>query len=82
MDMTCSDSKISLALDPVDRWSIFARLQDLSVPCECTCGQPLQVSAVSPTAVLHIWTVVRSTQMPRDAAISALETCWNMTVTA
>ncbi|NEQ43713.1 MAG: hypothetical protein F6K00_09215 [Leptolyngbya sp. SIOISBB] len=77
-----SDSKVALDLDPIDRWSIFARLQDLSVPCECVSGQPLQVSAASPTAVLHIWTVVRRTQLSRAAAIATLETCWNMTVTA
>lgn len=82
MDKLLPEQKTSLALDPVDRWNVFTRLQELSVPCECACGQPLRVDAASPTAVLQIWSVVRSATLPRDAAIAALETCWNMTVTA
>jgi len=81
MDMTLPEQKIVLHLDPVDRWTVFARLQELSVPCECACGQPLRVEATSPTAVLQIWSVVRHSSLSREAAIAVLETCWNMVVT-
>jgi len=81
MEMTSPDPTVPLTLDPVDRWTIYSRLQDLSVPCDCDCGQPLRVAATSPTAVLQIWSVVRSVTMPREAAIAALETCWKITVT-
>ncbi len=82
MDTTLPDPKVALDLDPVDRWQVFARLQDLSVPCECTCHHPLRVEATSPTAVLQIWSVVRSTTLPRHSMIAALENCWNIAVTA
>lgn len=83
MDTTLPDDpQIALDLDPVDRWSIFSRLQELSVPCECGCNRPLKVAATSPTAVLQIWSAVRSTTLSRDAAIATLETCWNLTIPA
>lgn len=81
MEMTLPDPTVALTLDPVDRWTIYSRLQDLAVPCACDCGQPLRVAATSPTTVLQIWSVVRSVTLPRAAAIAALETCWKMTVT-
>lgn len=82
MDMTLPEEKTALDLDPVDRWNVFARLQELSVPCECACGQPLRVDAVSPTAVAQIWSVVRCVTGSREAAVEALENCWKMVVTA
>jgi len=82
MDMTLPEEKTALDLDPLDRWNVFARLQELSVPCECACGQPLRVEATSPTAVLQIWSVVRCATWSREVAVEALETCWKMAVTA
>lgn len=83
MDATLpNDQLTAINLDSVDRWTVFSRLQELSVPCECTCGHPLKVTADSPTAVLQIWSVVRNATHSRAALVETLESCWNMAVTA
>jgi hypothetical protein len=68
---------IPLDLDPIDRWTVYHRLQELSIPCQCCCGEPLKVAIASPTTVLQVWGVIRRVTSSREAAIAALETCWN-----
>jgi hypothetical protein len=77
MDAVHLESKTALQLDSIERWNVFNRLKELSIPCECGYGQPLQVEVVGPTAALQVWSVVRRLTASREAAIDALENCWN-----
>ena len=76
MDTLHTDPKTALELDPIERWNVFSRLRELSIPCDCGYGQPLQVEVVGPTAALQIWSVVRRLTSSREAAVEALENCW------
>lgn len=79
MDILESDSPsslITLDLDPIDRWNVFNRLQELSIPCYCACGKPLQVTIAGPTHALQVWSVVKRLTLSRKATIEMLETCW------
>lgn len=71
------DPGIVLELDPIDRWNVFSRLQELSIDCDCHCGTPLQVAVHTPTAAVQVWSVIRRMTAPRDVAIASLENCWN-----
>ncbi|MEL6398823.1 MAG: Asr1405/Asl0597 family protein [Cyanobacteria bacterium J06626_4] len=75
-----SDATILHNLDPIDRWNVFHRLQELSVPCHCTAGQPLTVTIDSPATALQVWSVIRRLTLSRSAAIASLETCWRQAV--
>jgi hypothetical protein len=76
MDALKTEPKTALELDPIERWNVFNRLQELSIACECVYGQPLQVEVTGPTTVLQVWSVVRRLTSSREAAIDALENCW------
>ena len=71
-----SDPAIVLDLDPIERWNVFNRLQDLSIPCQCRCGEPLRVEIASPAVALQVWSVVRRLTLSRDDTVAALEHCW------
>lgn len=77
METLESEPQTPLELDPIDRWNVYNRLQELSIPCQCRCGSPLKVAVDSPTAALQVWSVVRRLTTSRTVAIDALENCWN-----
>jgi hypothetical protein len=66
----------TLQLDRIDRWSVFKRLQELSIPCQCACGQPLQVSIETATTAVQVWSVLQQFISTRHTAIDYLERCW------
>ncbi|MEO1299235.1 MAG: Asr1405/Asl0597 family protein [Cyanobacteria bacterium J06636_16] len=76
MDTTEIDSLITLDLDPINRWNVFHRLQELSIPCHCACGQPLQVSVTTAAAALQVWSVARQFTASRCLVIDHLNCCW------
>jgi hypothetical protein len=71
-----SDPQTPLEIDLIERWNVYRRLQELSIPCQCSCGQPLKVEVASPTAALQVWSVIRRFTSSREIAIDALENCW------
>lgn len=76
MDTVEIDSLITLDIDAIARWNVFHRLQELSIPCHCTCGQPLQVSITTAATALQVWSVVRQFTASRDLAVDHLNRCW------
>ncbi|MBE9077084.1 hypothetical protein IQ241_07200 [Romeria aff. gracilis LEGE 07310] len=74
-----SPSELSelMQVDPIDRWSIYHRLQELSIPCWCERGQPLRVQVKSAIAALQLWSVTRQVMASRSEQIERLERCWN-----
>ena len=47
------------AVEGIDRWTMYARLQELDVTCRCQAGEPLRVRIDSPQDLLHCWSVMR-----------------------
>jgi hypothetical protein len=63
-------------LDPVDRWAVYRRLQDLGLSCRYGRERPMTVSIHSPTEVLLVWSVVQTVTASRVQTIDHLEHCW------
>lgn len=76
MDATEIDSLTTLHIDSVERWNVFHRLQALSIPCQCACGQPLQVKITTATTAIQVWSVVQQFTSPRACSIDHLNRCW------
>jgi hypothetical protein len=76
MDAIDFDAIATLDLDPVERWNVFNRLQELAIPCQCACGQPLRVDVETPTAAIQVWSVTQQLTVPREITLDRLERCW------
>ncbi|MBD0346486.1 MAG: hypothetical protein ICV63_16995 [Coleofasciculus sp. Co-bin14] len=66
--------KIALA----DRWQVYRRLQELSIPCRCGTNQPLSAQINNVTAAIQLWSVVRQLTVPRRELVYWLEHCWQI----
>lgn len=80
MDATETDSAVTLEIDFIERWNVFNRLQELSIPCQCSCGQPLQVKIETAATAVQVWSVIRRFVLPRGASVEYLERCWRQAV--
>lgn len=81
MELTSTDDStsaliVTLEIDRIDRWNVFARLRHLSIICCCHSGQPLRVKAETPTAVAQVWSVVQQVTSSRETLVDHLERCW------
>lgn len=59
-----------------DRWLIYHRLDELSIPCQCKTNQPLRVEITNVTAAIQLWSVTRRLTAPRQDLIDWLKRCW------
>lgn len=80
METTEIESSITIAIDAIARWDVFRRLQELAIPCECTCGEPLKVSVSTAAAAIQVWSVVKQSTSPREFSIDHLKRCWKQQV--
>lgn len=80
MENVIPASITTLDLDPVERWNVFKRLQELSIPCWCKVGQPLRVWVETPAAALQVWTVVQGCTRSNAVLVKYLENCWQQRV--
>ncbi|MFQ4136042.1 Asr1405/Asl0597 family protein [Nodosilinea sp. PGN35] len=63
-------------LDRITRWTVYRRLQELDVACECGCDRPLTVTIDTPTAALLVWSVVQTATLSKSSLTDHLERCW------
>ncbi|MBE9138907.1 hypothetical protein IQ254_17195 [Nodosilinea sp. LEGE 07088] len=63
-------------LDRADRWTVYRRLTDLGVVCECKCDRSLKAAIHTPAEALQVWSVVQSITRPKYLLIDHLERCW------
>jgi hypothetical protein len=61
-----------------DRWQVYRRLQELSIPCRCGTNQPLSAQINNVTAAIQLWSVVRQLTVPRRELVYWLERCWRI----
>lgn len=78
MESTQTSFEVSnpIQVNPVSRWDVYHRLQQLAIPCSCQTGQPLQVCVHTALDAIQVWSVVRQATAPRQAQLDWLETCW------
>ena len=67
----------TLELDCIERWSVFRRLKELSIPCQCSCGQPLKVKINTVATAIQVWSVTQQCLSPRSTLVARLERCWH-----
>ena len=69
-----------VTISPVERWTVYRRLQELDIHCHCAASQPLQADISTPLAALQLWSVVWSLQASRPALIAHLQSCWQRSI--
>ncbi|MEC4984117.1 MAG: hypothetical protein SAJ37_16465 [Oscillatoria sp. PMC 1068.18] len=67
-----------VAVNWVDRWQVYYRLQDLEIPCHCGLNQQLQVEIQSPIVAIQLWSVVRKLTTSRSELVVWLNSCWQL----
>lgn len=65
-----------LGIEKADRWSIYHRLQELEIPCNCDIEKPLEARISTPTAALQLWCIARRYRSFRHQLLDFLEDCW------
>ncbi len=65
-----------VTVDAIDRWTVYHRLQQLSIPCRCDRGQPLQVQANNATVAIQVWSAIKQVTASRQDCLAWLERCW------
>ena len=63
-------------VNPIARWDVYHRLQELSIPCSCGMGQPLQVCITTTQDAIQLWSVVQQVTASRGDRLAWLERCW------
>ncbi|MGB5963102.1 MAG: Asr1405/Asl0597 family protein [Coleofasciculaceae cyanobacterium] len=61
-----------------ERWQVYRRLQELSIPCQCRTNQPLVAQIEDVTAAIQLWSVVRQVTLRRCEQASWIERCWHV----
>ncbi|HBL12977.1 MAG TPA: hypothetical protein DD379_16590 [Cyanobacteria bacterium UBA11162] len=80
--MNPSRSKLEVGqvieIEPVDRWQVYHRLQELSIRSWCGTNQPLTVQIDDVAGAIQLWSVVRQIKTSRRDLASWLECCWQL----
>jgi len=58
-----------------DRWTIYYRLKDLGVACNCALHQPLEIEITTALAAIQVWHVFKRETSSRDELINWVENC-------
>ncbi|NJO73164.1 MAG: hypothetical protein HC833_04955 [Leptolyngbyaceae cyanobacterium RM1_406_9] len=59
-----------------DRWQVYARLQELDIPCTCLGDGSFQAQIDTPLAALQLWSVIYQFTSVRCQLVERLERCW------
>ncbi|MGF1491384.1 MAG: Asr1405/Asl0597 family protein [Microcoleaceae cyanobacterium] len=60
----------------IDRWQVYHRLQELSIPCWCLDDGSLRVEVQTTNAAVIVRSVVQQFTASRRDLVSWLEQCW------
>ena len=71
-------SYVVVELDPMARWDVYLRLQELSIPCKCKLGASLRVQVESVSEAVQLWCVVQSCTADKVSHVVRLERCWQL----
>lgn len=63
-------------LDRVNRWTVYRRLQELEMVCDCGYDRPLTVAIDTPADALLVWSVVQAVTLSKPSLTDHLERCW------
>lgn len=67
-------------INSTDRWQVYHRLQDLSIPCQCGVNQPLRVEINDSITAVQVWSVCQQLTASRNYLITWLQRCWQQSL--
>lgn len=67
-----------VGINNTERWSIYHRLQQLEIPCQCSTSLPLQVELSTPNSIAQLCSVVKQSTASRGELIDRLDRCWKL----
>lgn len=73
-------AKTVVEVDRVSRWTVYRRLQELDLACECGGDRPLAVAIDTPAAALQVWAVVQGITLSKLSLTDHLERCWQQRI--
>lgn len=73
-----SDPGEMIEVNGTDRWQVYQRLQELTIPCWCEPNQPLRVQLHNAGDAVQFWSVSRQLTASRQELAQWLESCWQM----
>ncbi|MEB3293401.1 MAG: hypothetical protein VKJ24_09585, partial [Synechococcales bacterium] len=65
-----------VSVSRIDRWQVYARLQELKIPCWCLQDGSLRVQVQNGIAALLLRSVVQQCVTSRQERLDWLERCW------
>jgi len=79
----CAEEDVSEAQKPsilpvkwAYRWSVFRRLQELNIDCQCSTNEPLLVNLDSLTTLMQVRSVLSQFSTSRKDLVNRLDVCW------
>lgn len=61
-----------------DRWTVYHRLQELGISCQCSLNKPLKVHLNNPLTGIQVWSVIKQTTASRPVLLQWLHQCWGL----
>lgn len=58
------------------RWSVFRRLKELNIDCQCSTNEPLLVHLDSLVTLIQVRSVLSQFNVSRQDLVSRLNNCW------
>lgn len=58
------------------RWSVFRRLKELNIDCQCSTNEPLLVHLDSLATLMQVRSVLSQFSASRQDLVSRLDNCW------
>lgn len=64
-----------LAINWVDRWQVYQRLQELEIPCWCGMNEPLRLQVKTVQQAIQLLSVLKQFTTSRQELVKWLEQC-------
>lgn len=61
-----------------ERWSVYYRLRELQIPCQCSTDKPLQVQLDNTKTAIQLWSVAKQFNASRQELVDWLNCCWQI----
>ncbi|MDX2096289.1 MAG: hypothetical protein SFW36_00815 [Leptolyngbyaceae cyanobacterium bins.59] len=69
-----------VAVPLCDRWRVYHRLQELTIPCACLSDGSLRVEVNHGIALILVWSALQQFTSTRQELVDWLDRCWSTTV--
>lgn len=67
-------------IEGTERWSIYRRLQELEISCQCSANNSLRIEIHNELEIVQLGCVIKQSTASRIELIDWLESCWQIAV--